>query len=492
MTVPNFSFKDYYRPSNGDLILLPYLNGKDPLFSENATKNIPVPPKAHGDPGGDLTLHRGSVGDKECLVRTARLDKKGVEPKEALKEKVAGALKTLEDEGLKRLIVVIDEVRAGSSWMDLLASSMEGALLGGYRFDKYLSKKGTPPKVACITGKRLTQEIKQEMTGLERLFTWVNRARDLLNEPPSVMNPVSLAESLVSMGKSAGLKVDVWDEKRLQKEKMNAILAVGSGSAHPPRLVIGEYRRRSSKAHLILVGKGVTFDTGGYCLKPADAQIGMKYDMGGAAAAFCAACAIREAKLDINLTVMVPLCENAISSTAYKTTDIIVTRSGKSVQVDNTDAEGRLILADALSLAAEKRPNWLIDVATLTGACVVALGEDIAGIMGQDRSLIEIVRESGMAMGELFWELPLHLPYAEQLKAEIADVKNIGKRWGGAITGGLFLKEFVPDEIPWVHADIAGPAVKEDPLGHLGKGAKGFGVKTLYETAKRLSKGEMI
>lgn len=321
------------------------------------------------------------------------------------------------------------------------------------------------------------------------LLYWVNRARDLLNEPPSIINPVTLAEQFVSMGKEAGLKVTVWDEKKIQKEGMNALLAVGKGSTYPPRLVIGEHRSRKSKAHLILVGKGVTFDTGGYCLKPADAQIGMKFDMGGAAACFCAACAISKAKIPLNLTVITPICENAISSTAYKTTDVIVTRAGKSVQVDNTDAEGRLILADALSLAAEKRPNWLIDVATLTGACVVALGEDIAGLMGQHKGLIDTIMAAGQYSGELFWELPLHMPYREQLKTEIADIKNIGKRWGGALTGAIFLKEFVPDEIPWVHADIAGPAVKEEPLGHLGKGAKGFGVKTLYFTAKRLVYG---
>ena len=486
MSVPNFVIKDHMVPSSGDLILLPYLNDKIPLFFEGTVK-LPFSPKTHSDPGGDLILFRGLLDGRECLVKSSRLDKKGVEPQQVLKEKIASSLKCIEDQGLKRLVIVLDREGEGDSRIDFLASSMEGALLGGYRFDKYLSKKSEPPQVVCITGEKLPDGIQVEFKRLEGLFKWVNRARDILNEPPTIMNPVSLADTLSSYGEKAGLDVTVWDEKRLREEKMNAILAVGSGSARPPRLVIGEYRSHSSKAHLILVGKGVTFDTGGYCLKPADAQMGMKYDMGGAAAAFCAACAIGEAKLEIDVTVMVPLCENAISSTAYKTSDIIVTRSGKSVQVDNTDAEGRLILADTLSLAAEKQPDWIIDVATLTGACVVALGEDIAGVMGQDRTLIEVVRSSGLKMGELFWELPLYLPYTEQLKTEIADLKNIGKRWGGAITGALFLKEFVPDEIPWVHADIAGPAVKEEPLGHLGKGAKGFGVKTLYETARRLA-----
>jgi len=178
--------------------------------------------------------------------------------------------------------------------------------------------------------------------------------------------------------------------------------------------------------------------------------------------------------------------ENDISSSAYHTSDIITMRNGKTVQVDNTDAEGRLILADALTLASEMKPDWTVDAATLTGACVVALGEDIAGVMGPDRDFNRMLLRAGEKAGEHLWELPLYMPYMEQLKTTVADMKNIGSRWGGAITASLFLRRFVPDEMTWAHIDIAGPCVKEEPLGYLGKGAKGFGVKTLFELSKML------
>ena len=483
----SFYLTDEYRPESGDLILLPYLKADTPMFVQDIQKLFPCTFRCHEEEGRDITLFRGDLDGKECLVRTLRLDKKHFTPVDVLKEKVSRGIELVESEGLKRLVLSVDAEREMGK--EFLIAVLEGVVLGGYRFQKYLSDKKESPRVVCHTGRKLPIEVQDEIEKWKDLLYWVNRARDCLNEPPSVMNPVALAEQFTALGKEAGLKVHVWDHEQLEKERMNALLAVGKGSIHPPRLVIGEHRSPGTNAHLVLVGKGVTFDTGGYCLKPADAQIGMKYDMGGAAACFCAACAISRARLPLNLTVITPLCENAISSRAYKTTDLIMTRSGKSVQVDNTDAEGRLILADALSLASERRPNWLIDVATLTGACVVALGEDIAGIMGQDKGLMDTLKAAGQSCGELFWELPLHMPYREQLKAEIADIKNIGKRWGGAITGAVFLKEFVPDEIPWVHADIAGPAVKEDPLGHIGKGAKGFGVKTLYFTARKLASG---
>ncbi|OCC16057.1 Cytosol aminopeptidase PepA [Dissulfuribacter thermophilus] len=483
MANPIFEIIDAYQPVNGDLLIFPFLNKDTPLFDEGTVGTIPVPIDPPTEPGGSKTIYVGPLKGEKCVVRTVRIDKKFIPLSEALKQKVADHLKIAQDEGLNRIIIVLKS----SESIDLVKSCMEGTILGGYKFDRYLSEKKDPVTVNCLYDGKLNKTEREEIALYQKLYTWVNTARDMLNEPPSVINPVSLAQRFQELGKQAGLKVTVWDEKKIKKEKMGALLAVGQGSSSPPRLVIGEHKVRSAKGHLILVGKGVTFDTGGYCLKPADAQIGMKYDMAGAAACFCAACAISQAKLPINVTVITPLCENAISSTAYKTTDIIVTRSGKSVQVDNTDAEGRLILADALDLASEKRPDWLVDVATLTGACVVALGEDIAGIMGQSRELLDLIREIGNSEGELFWELPLHLPYSEQLKTESADIKNIGSRWGGSITGALFLKEFVPDDIPWVHADIAGPAVKEEPLGHLGKGAKGFGVKTLFSLARRLS-----
>ena len=228
----------------------------------------------------------------------------------------------------------------------------------------------------------------------------MNFARDVLNEPANVIFPQSLAEAFQSFGGEAGLRVTVWNEKRLEKERCEGILSVGKGSSWKPRLVIGRYAPKNAKGHLALVGKGVTFDTGGYCLKPAAGQKGMKMDMGGAAMVFGAACAIARAELPIQVSVYTPLAHNDISSTAYHTTDVLTMRSGRTVQVDNTDAEGRLILADALDVAKEDEPDWIIDAATLTGAAVVALGEDIAAAYGTNRDFTASLLEAAAEVGE--------------------------------------------------------------------------------------------
>ena len=484
MTFPETEIIHAYTPHEGDMILLPYLDEKTPAFLEKDLEGLAIRPLPPHKEGGKRTIYAGPLSGKNVLVRGIRLDKNATPPEEALKQAISEHIRLAEEEGSKRIIIFLEKKGANT----FLKAAMEGAILGGYQFDQYLTKKKDSLKIQVFLREKLKEKEIQEMDLFKRLYHWVNVARDLLNAPPNHMNPETLARRFQELGKEAGLDVVVWEEGRLKKERMNALLAVGQGSQYPPRLVLGEYKARGSRGSLALIGKGITFDTGGYCLKPASGQMGMKYDMAGAAAAFCAACAVAEAKIPLNVTVITPIAENAVSSHAYRTSDIVLTRSGKSVQVDNTDAEGRLILADALDLAVEKDPRWIIDVATLTGACVVALGEDIAGLFGQDSYLLNVVKEAGTDEGELFWELPLHRPYSEELKAEVADIKNIGGKWGGAVTGALFLREFVPESIPWVHVDIAGPAVKEKPLGHLGKGAKGFGVKTLFSVMRRLSR----
>ncbi|MGQ9592879.1 MAG: M17 family metallopeptidase, partial [Planctomycetota bacterium] len=274
----------------------------------------------------------------------------------------------------------------------------------------------------------------------------------------------------------------------LERERCGGILGVGRGASSGPLLVIAEYSPRAARGHLALVGKGVTFDSGGYGLKPADSQVGMKYDMAGAAAAFLAACAIARLRVPLRVTVFAPLVENVISPEAYLTTAILRTRSGRTVEVRHTDAEGRIILADALALASERKPDWIVDLATLTGACVVALGEDIAGVFGTSREFTRRFLEASKREGERFWELPLHKPYEEQLKTTVADCKNVGGRWGGSILGAVFLKAWVPDGAKWLHLDIAGPGCKESGLDHVGKGGKGFGVKTLVSLARDLAR----
>ena len=483
MAIPQFRLEKSYSPAPGEMIILPYGDAEHPLFPREL-EWLPGQPLPPAEEGGRRPLYASASPEGPIMVEAARLDPKHSTVEEALLKAVA---KAVEESGkeFKRVVVAL-----GRDGQELIPAVQEAALLGGYRFDRYLTTPPTLPEVILFHPHPLPKEMEGRLREDEELFRWVNLARDLLNEPPEAIHPVSLADLMKARGKEAGLKVTVWDEKRLAKERCGGILAVGRGSQHPPRLVWGRYKGRRAKVKIALVGKGVTFDTGGYCLKPPSAQEGMKYDMSGAAAVFAAGCALARLKVPVELVVLAPLAENLVSHAAYKTSDIVTTRCGKTVQVDNTDAEGRLILADALCLASEEGADIVIDCATLTGACVVALGEDIAGLFTEDDELAQAVVEEGSRVHEQFWRLPLHRPYLQQMEAEIADMKNIGGKWGGAVTAALFLSEFIQGEgIRWAHLDIAGPAVKEDPLLHLGKGAKGFGVKTLVALCRRLAEG---
>ncbi len=481
MAACEFKINQKYDLKDKDILVFPYEDEKSPLFSSN---QVPIfiegvsPPEEQGK---SMTFHAGRHKEKRFVAITVRLDDQNLTRVQSFKKHLSSIIRSAPDEKNKRVIVFLAKDKH-----NFIIPYMEAAVLGGYKFDKYLEKKVELPQALCITESQLARKEEKELDKKKELFSWVNFARDVLNEPPNVIHPESLASVFQKMGKKAGLKVTVWDERRLEKERCGGILAVGKGAASKPRLVIGEYKPRKPKGFLVFVGKGVTMDTGGYCLKPANSQIGMKYDMGGAAMTFAAACALASLKLPLRVAVIAPLVENDISSRAFHTQDIITMRNGKTVQVDNTDAEGRLILADALCIASEMKPDCIIDAATLTGACVVALGEDIAGLFGPDTELNNKLIKAAREADENLWEMPLFMPYMEQLKAEIADIKNIGSRWGGAITAALFLKQFVDEKIPWVHIDIAGPCVKEEPLGFLGKGAKGFGVKTLFEFANQI------
>lgn len=471
-----------YTPATGDYLLLPYLDGKTPAFA--AAQLAGLPAACPGEKGQGKTVFTGEHGKrKDITVRAVRLDAADSDPQRQMRIAVSEALTAAAAQKAARVIVPL-----GAEFCGLALPAQEGAILGGYRFDKYLKEKTKIPPLAIIMQQKPEKGLAQELRQAEIVFSYVNFARDLLNEPANVIHPGTLAEAMRKEGRKAGLKVTVWDEARLKREKCGGILGVGAGApAHArPRLVIAEYRPAKAVCHLALVGKGVTFDTGGYCLKTASGQVGMKMDMGGAAMMFAAACAIARLKLPLRLSLYAPLVENDISAKAYHTTDILRMRSGLSVQVDNTDAEGRLILADALALAGEGKPDYIIDAATLTGACMVALGEDIAGVFGNDSVLTGRVLNAAEEGGEYMWQLPLHLPYSEQLKADIADCKNIGGSYGGSITAALFLRKFVPEKQKWVHIDIAGPAIKESPAEHLGKGAKGFGVKSMVGLARGL------
>jgi leucyl aminopeptidase len=314
----------------------------------------------------------------------------------------------------------------------------------------------------------------------------VNLTRQLVNEPASRIYPESFAAEAEKFAEEFGLGIEVWDEQRLDKERCGALLAVARGSSLPPRLVIlSHLGAGAGEPFLALVGKGVTFDSGGLSLKPTDGMKTMKCDMAGAATVVGAMQAIARLNLPVNVVGMVGLVENLISGESYKLGDVLTARNGKTIEVLNTDAEGRLVLADVLSVAVDRGADCIIDLATLTGACLVALGTDVAGLMGNDQSWCDTVRAAADACGEPCWQLPMFPEYGQQIRSEVADIKNIGEgRWGGAITAAKFLEEFVGDT-PWAHLDIAGPAFLESSKPWLDAGGSGAFVRTLVEVVRR-------
>jgi leucyl aminopeptidase len=309
--------------------------------------------------------------------------------------------------------------------------------------------------------------------------------RTLVNEPASEIYPHSFAQRAEEIGSASGFETEIWDEEKLRTENCGAILAVGQGSAKPPCIVIMRYRGgRPGDAPLCLVGKGVTFDSGGLSIKPSEGMESMKCDMAGAATVLGAMQAIAKLKLPVNVTGIAGLAENMVSSTSYKLGDVITTRLGKTIEVLNTDAEGRLVLSDALDIAVRhENAAKIIDLATLTGACVVALGEHIAGAMTNDDAWCAQILSAAKASGERVWQLPMDADFTEQIQSKIADIKNLGDtRWGGAITAAKLLQEFV-GTTPWVHLDIAGPAFSSKPKPWIDGGASGCLVKTLVHLA---------
>lgn len=315
----------------------------------------------------------------------------------------------------------------------------------------------------------------------------VIRARELINMPANDLYPEVVANKASEFAKGLPIQIEVWDEKRLTEENCGGILGVGKGSIRPPRLVKLEYR--GGGKHLALAGKGITFDTGGLSLKPAEAMVGMKYDMAGAATVLAATLAIAKLGLKINVTTVLCLAENMPSGAATRPGDVVKIRNGKTVEVLNTDAEGRLVLADGLSYLSELNPDHIVDVATLTGAASIALGKRHTGLMGQGAAIQEI-QQAAESAGELVWHMPLAEELKETLNSDLADMTNvkIGNKAGGMLVGGLFLQEFVAKDASWAHLDIAAAANNEgSPYSIYPAGATGVMIRTLVELAKNLS-----
>jgi leucyl aminopeptidase len=375
---------------------------------------------------------------------------------------------------------------AESCWDDAQAEqAVAGGIAGMVGQDLYRAEKKRTP-----FGETLWIGVSAETVARGAIVgDGVNLARRLVNLPPDDLYPESFAEQAATVAGHTGMQIEIWDEDRLAREGCRAMLAVGRGSARPPRLVLLTYRGRGGDTppDLALVGKGVTFDSGGLSLKPSEGMLTMKCDMAGGATMLAAAATIAALKLPINLVAAIGLVENMTGPAAYKLGDVITARSGTTIEIHNTDAEGRVVLADVLDVVRGLGPQRIVDAATLTGACVVALGLDVAGLFTNDQPLCDAVADAAGAMGEPVWQLPMFPEYDEQIKSEVADIKNVGEgRWGGAITAAKFLERFV-GSIPWTHIDIAGPAFAEKPKPWIDGGGTGALVRTLVTLARRLS-----
>jgi len=369
-----------------------------------------------------------------------------------------------------------------------LASVAMAARLAAYSFGEFKSEPTSPVRSIAICVSSSDAASRAIIERAETVGDAVSFTRDLINTPPNALAPADLAQAAKDAVADLPVKVKVWDEKALETDGCGGILGVGKGSSRPPRLVRMSYSPRGAKAHLALVGKGVTFDTGGISIKPAANMDEMKADMSGAAAVIGAVRAIAALELPIQVTGWVPAAENMPSSTAQRPGDVLTTYSGTTVEVLNTDAEGRLILADALGMAVEESPDLIVDIATLTGAQRIALGSRTAGVMANDDNARAQVIAAADTAGEAMWPMPLPEDLRASLDSATADIANIGDRLGGMLSAGVFLSEFVPEGQPWVHIDVAGPAYNEKTAyGYTPKGGTGAGVRAFVALAEEMA-----
>jgi leucyl aminopeptidase len=363
------------------------------------------------------------------------------------------------------------------------AALVEGAQLAAYQFNKYRSNAKAPGEIKSLTlfrpGLKQGAALQKAVETAQTIIPAVFLARDLVNEPPSVATARFLGDQAARACHGRGLSVEVWSKKKIASMKLAGLLAVNRGSQEEPRFIRIHYKPMGRpKKKVALIGKGITFDSGGLSLKPSKSMETMKLDMAGGAAVIATMSCLPKLGLDIEVTGYVPTTDNLPGHNAQKPGDVIQYLNGKTIEVLNTDAEGRLILADALALAAQQKPDYMINLATLTGACMVALGNQVAGLFSNNQPLADALLRGAGETGEKLWQLPLVKEYKDSIKSSVADMKNIGGAHGGAIIAALILQEFVAD-VPWAHLDIAGPAFAEGDNLICPKGGTGFGVRTL-------------
>ena len=398
---------------------------------------------------------------------------------------IAKALQNLRDLNVREAALTFAPKTLPDGNSGLYAAATEGAILGLYQFSPYktLARKEIKilDKLRLVAPPEAFSQAQAEVKKAQIISRSVCFARDLVATPGNDMTPSVLAEKARKLAVRKNVSCRVLDEPKMKKLGMNALLGVASGSYEEARFIILEYQGGKKKeAPIVLVGKGLTFDTGGISLKPAEKMDEMKTDMAGGAAVFGAIMAAADLKLPVNVVGLVPATENMPGGSAYKPGDILKSYSGLTIEVLNTDAEGRLILADALAYGAKFKPAAMVDIATLTGACIIALGEDVCALLGNDDTLKTELKAASEATGERVWELPLWDFYDEKIKSDIADYKNTGGRPAGTITAAAFLSKFVGDA-PWAHLDIAGPAWTTKDNGYIPKGASGVGVRLFVD-----------
>jgi leucyl aminopeptidase len=442
-----------------------------------------------GKPSKSRVIHTLGKVPAERLVLVG-LGKKRDLSGERVRQAAGSAMQALRGSGVKSAATLLH--LAGGGGEDLLRAAVEGAALGGYAFSQYKTRNNDnhggleevrllfPPRSPVKNAERVVAEARSVCEAV--LF-----ARDLVAQPGNVATPAYLAEKAVEMAGRFGIGCQVLEREDMERHGMEALLAVAKGSRQPPRFIILEYLAAGAKVRpTVLVGKGITFDSGGISLKPREGMEKMKTDMAGGAAVMGALMAAAALRLPVNVVGLVPAAENMPDGGAYKPGDVFRSMAGRTIEIVNTDAEGRLILCDALHYAQRYRPAALIDLATLTGACVVALGSWATGLMGNDEGLKRALRKAAEASGERLWELPLWEEYGELMKSDIADLKNAGGAEAGTITAGWFLQNFA-GKARWAHLDIAGTAWMDKDRPYQPKGATGVGVRLLVEYLRGLA-----
>ena len=428
---------------------------------------------------------QGTVPAKRLVL--VGLGKKNEVTLETIRQAMGSAAKRVRQVKVGSFAVVLPTVTPGGmSVVEVAQAMVEGAILGSYQFTVYRSEAASEQEIA---GMKILipqkAQLRQVTEGVRRGVATAEATvfvRDLCNHPSNVLTPTRVANEAKTLAKAEGIAIKILEQREMERLGMGALLGVARGSQEPPKFIILEYNgaKKKDERPVVLVGKTITFDTGGISLKPAENMEHMKADMTGGAEVLASIRAAARLKLPLRLISILPVAENMPGGRAMKPGDIVKTLSGKTVEVQNTDAEGRLILADGLAYAMCYKPAALIDIATLTGACVVALGQFAIGMFGTDQALKEQVRKSGQKAGERVWEMPLWEEYFEQLRSDVADMRNIGGRGGGMITAALFLSKFVGD-CPWVHLDIASTDWSERERAYIPKGPTAIGTRLLVQ-----------